>query len=182
MYDPMVNYSDLMNNKMYTVHIPEYYEPQLPDYYRRPARTLPPIVNGVPVTMEEYLEKDPEFVPDKEFLPEIIHKYGEMDMTYANLSIAGIIDLMENKVPFSMDDISVIPEILLIIDNYIIQIRPYMSTNEKVRKFVDKIGPIKAELESIYTAIMNRVNRDSPFYKPPPYTLGQLIKFVYPGD
>lgn len=180
MYIGYIDYSKLMNELLFTVHVPEYYDPTLPEYYRKPSQKLPPIVNGIPVTMDEYIEKNPEFVPDEDFIPDIIHKYGEMDMTLSNLSIARILDLLENKVPFMIDTLDSVQKILEIIDGYLQQLKQYMTFNSKAKDITNKIIPMRCEIEKVYKETVNRINRSKPNYRPPALSLSELIKFNYP--
>ena len=123
-----------MNEKIYKVVIPEVYTKIIPKYYQGPTPSDLPRVNGIPVTMDEYMQKYNNFKPDTPFTPDMVYNPPEQNKTVAMQSVADMVDMLDNNIDFSIANAeTAYPSILKTLEAYTLVLSKVASTDEQKR-------------------------------------------------
>lgn len=145
-------FSDAMNNLKFELSVPEYYETVVPEYFRKPMDIPKPIVNGVEVEWDEYLETHPDEKPQT-FIPAPIYKGEDLNRAFAKKSCAEIIDLVINDVPFEFIDYNDIETVVGIFDGYYDEVRTYIPLNTHLKLFITNMESARIKLMNVYNAV-----------------------------
>lgn len=172
-------YSNRINDETFRLYIPEYYQPNLPSYYRNTRVSGNAVVNGKLVSDEEYKELTGMEVERDTFIPSPIFIAGELDMCISSCSTATIIDMDHNEVPFKFVNIEDIKTILAIIEGYVREMTPYMSRSRELETYIKKANSTYIKLEAAYKEISRdyRINKHLP--KPKPATLAEILREMF---
>lgn len=158
--------TEALHTKRFHVFIPEYYVTKIPTYFTEPRKPRPPMVNGVPVSVEEYQTIDPEYEPDTEFIPEPIYDPFEHNMTFSTKTVVEIYDAYDNNVNVVFKDPQNITEMITLINNYVNMARLYTSSSKNMREWCEKLTDFAEVLKTTYNEYIKRVNRLYPHKYP----------------
>jgi hypothetical protein len=157
--------ADRLHKKLFPVYIPEYYVSKISPYFMSPRPARPPMVNGVPVTMDEYNAVDPEFVPDTEFIPEPIYSPMENNLTYSFKSTANIYDAYINDVNVRFENPENMLEMINIIEEYILATARYEQIDSNVKIWNDSLREFEAVLRYTYNEFIRKRGQRLPKYR-----------------
>ena len=143
-------YADLMNNYKVELILPEYYTPNLPKYFREPRTAPLPMHNGVPVSHDQYAEIFDGYRKPDEVFPRLIYQSEEMNRTTGSRTVMEILDLMDNKVPFSFKKLEQINHVVLIIKGYKMEMQKYVDYSMPLQKLMSRLDGMISILEPIY--------------------------------
>ena len=110
-------FADAMNQLRFPLHVPEYYEPAIPSYFRQPIDNPKPIVNGEEVEWEEYMESH-DVTPPKSIIPNMIYKAEDLNQAYSMKTPVDIMDLIDNEVEFTFVRFQDVELVINIFDGY----------------------------------------------------------------
>ena len=138
--------TEKMNEKVYEVIIPEVYTKIIPKYYQGPTPADLPRVNGVPVSMDEYMQKYTNFHPDDPFTPDLVFNPPENNKATSYQAISDMVDMIDNNVDFAIGNPDRnYPRILNILG-------AYATTLEKMAQSPEAINYVE-KAKTAYTVI-----------------------------
>lgn len=139
---PYATYSDMMNNRTFYVYIPEYYQPLLPSHFKEIHKADPPMINGMPVSQDEWKEKmgTSEGLYEQPFIPSPLYVGEPMNETFAVKTVAEIIDLVKNAVPFRIKEYEDIEIIIEIMGKYLNEVSPYIAQNKELEIYIRSLN------------------------------------------
>ena len=148
--------SDSINQELFEVIVPEVYNKCIPKYYMGPNRGDLPRLNGRVVSWEEYAEAHPEFVRDEEFTPDMVYNPCEMNETSSMETVAGMIDFVNNNIPFSIaNPDTAYPKIIEIINEYLKVYESYVN-NATIVNYVSKAKACLKLIEECHLRYQDR--------------------------
>lgn len=156
MQQPYISFSDRMVRRVFEIRLPEYYTPNLPSYYRGAIKTAPPMLNGMPVTPEEYFVATGISVHQDAFTPAMIYETEDDNIVIAMRNTTDLIDLIANRINFSIVNQKDIPEILSIMNGYVEEISPYRDGNKDIDSYILKLRNAFHVLHTEYEAEKQR--------------------------
>ena len=173
-------FADAMNNLRFELSVPEYYETNIPEYFRKAIQPPKPIVNGVEVEWDEYLETHPDEKPIT-FIPNPIYRNEDMNRAFANKTPSEIIDLIINNVPFEfmrVDDIGIVIDIF---DGYYNEVKEYILFNTRLKMFTDDMASARIRLSEVYNASLNYRENIKPNTNRGPISLIDILNRMKRG-
>lgn len=159
-------FSDAINNLRFELSVPEYYETSVPEYFRKPIQPAKPIVNGVEVEWDEYLETHPGEKPET-FIPNPIYKTEDLNRSIAMKTSAEIIDLIINNVPFEFVHFEDIETVVGIFDGYYDEVGSYIPLSPVLKVFTDNMSLARMRLMDVYRAVSLHRDNIKPGGKKP---------------
>lgn len=157
----------MQNNALHTrkfhVYMPEYYVPRIPKYFTEKRTGRPPMVNGMPVSIEEYMEKDPEFIPDEQFIPEPIYDPFENNMVFSTKSVVEIYTAYVNDVNVQFAHPEDMLMMINIIKEYLLVAAPYASHDPSVADWNNKLVDFSNVLKSTYDEYARKLSQLKPW-------------------
>lgn len=145
-----------MNEKIYAVVIPEVYTKIIPKYYQGPTASDLPRVNGVPVSMDEYMQKYNNFKPDTPFTPDMVFNPPEQNKALSMQSIADMIDMLDNNIDFAIAHAeTAYPSILQTLEAYTLVLSKVASTDEQ-KRYLEKANIAVASFQDCYERFKTR--------------------------
>jgi hypothetical protein len=163
-----------MNNLTFQVSVPEYYDIVVPEYYRKRMEPPKPVVNGMEVEWDEYLETHPGEKPES-FIPSPIYKSEELNRSYARKSCSEIIDLIINEVSFEFIRFEDIALVIDIFDGYYDEIKSYIQLNDELRRFVNNMAIARSKLLEAYNDVTRYRDNTNPFADKKPLSLIDIL-------
>ena len=145
-------FSDAINNLRFELSVPEYYETVMPNYFRKPMEPPKPIVNGVEVEWDEYLETHPGEKPES-FIPNPIYKAEDLNRSIAKKTSAEIVDLIINDVPFEFVYFEDIETVIGIFDGYYEEVKRYIDRSTVLKTFTDSMARARIRLVEAENAV-----------------------------
>lgn len=135
------SFGEALNTIKFELIVPEYYEPNLPDYYKEPRKSDPPVINGEIVTWDEYYAKHPEAkdAAYKSFVPLPIYKAEDNNLAWTRATIADIIDLCDNNITFYFTKYSDLEWVVDLMDGYVKEVNPYVGFNQNLNSFLTRL-------------------------------------------
>ena len=146
-------YSDRMNDEVFRIYIPEYYQPTLPSYFKQHRNSGYAVVNGRMVTDEEYQELTGETVVRDDFVPQPIYSAAELNMCISSCTPAMVVDMDVNNVPFRFQDIEDMPKICEIMDGYEQEMHSYISRSAELKHYIETMRGTCIKLRAAYAEI-----------------------------
>lgn len=141
-------FADAMNQLRFPLHVPEYYEPAIPSYFRKPIDNPKPIVNGEEVEWEEYMESH-DVTPPKSIIPNMIYKAEDLNQAYSMKTPVDIMDLIDNEVEFTFVRFQDVELVINIFDGYYDEIKDYIQYSNDLRLFIERMRSSRFKLEDI---------------------------------
>ena len=142
---------DAMNTLKFELSVPEYYDTAIPEYFRKPRDLPKPIVNGVEVEWDEYLENHDDEKPIG-FIPNPIYKAEDFNRTAAIKTPAEIVDLVINDVPFEFVNVDDMGIVLDIYEGYYNEIKSYIPHSEMLQRYINNMTIARNRLKEEYDA------------------------------
>lgn len=167
-------FSDAMNKLRFELSVPEYYETAVPEYFRRRIEPPKPIVNGMEVEWDEYLETHPGEKPES-FIPNPIYKSEELNRAIAKKTCAEIIDLIINDVEFEVVRFEDIELIIAIFDGYYEEIKSYIPLNPNLKMFTDNMSMARIRLLEAHNDVSRYRTNKNPFAPKGPLSLLDIL-------
>ena len=161
-------FGDALNKIKFEIHVPEYYEADLPNFYRKPLPKDPPVLNGELVSWDEYQEHCASFeAKPKAEIPSLIYNPEDNNIAYTKQTVAEMLDMFVNKVPFDILRIRDIEYIVLLIRGYLEEMSPYFNQNARLDSFVSKLRQMLNHFDTIYQdSIVRLFNRHPELRRP----------------
>ena len=148
--------TERMNEKCFEVVIPEIYTKILPKYYTTSTTADLPRVNGVPVTMEEYMAQYKNFQPTDPFIPDLVYTPPEQNKATAMQSIADMIDMVDHDIEFAIANPFVnYPKILDILSTYCRALEKVAADPDRLR-YLEKAREAGFVIEASYARYLKR--------------------------
>ena len=145
-------FSDAINKLKFELSVPEYYETVIPDYFRKPMEIPKPIVNGIEVEWDEYLETHSGEKPES-FIPRPIYRTEDLNRSVSFKTSAEIVDLIVNNVPFEFVKFEDIETVIGILDGYYDEVNVYINYNTALKLFVNNMSVARMKLMEVHKAI-----------------------------
>ena len=150
--------TDLMNKKEYEVVIPEVYTKIIPKYYQGPTPSDLPRVNGVPVSMDDYMGKYHNFKPDDPFTPDLVFNPPEQNKATSYQSIADMVDMIDNDIDFGISNPDVnYKKILDILSSYTDTLEQVAVAPEALN-YIEKARTAQKVIEECHKRYLDRLN------------------------
>ena len=150
-------YDRLMNEELFRIATVELYSPNIPQYYRTPAKSQLPVLNGNRVSWEEYLEARPDAEKPEEFIPDMVYTPAEQNIAESRAPIATIIDMLENDVDFYIGDPdTTYPRILEILKGYVELAELTRNSSPAMQSYLPKVERAIQVLGRNYDLRMSR--------------------------
>lgn len=151
------SFDKLITTKVFKVIAPEVYNYNIPKYYMRENPSHLPILNGVRVSWEEYMEANPDYQREESFVPEMVYTPSENNMTTSMVTIAVIVDMIDNNVQFSLGDPDVnYPEIIRIMEGFLNMADQYKPNITELNIFIRKVRDALSVFRECYARYKNR--------------------------
>ena len=148
--------ADLMNRKIYMVSIPEIYTTKIPKYYTGVTKSDSPRLNGVAVSVDEFIQKFPEYTPEQGFIPDMVYAPPEQNVATAAKSIADMVDMIFNNITFCLfEPAKKYPEILKILDTYLSELKNVQEYNQNLSTYFKKASEAKMVIQDCYDKYRN---------------------------
>ena len=157
------SFGEALNTLKFRIIVPEYYDPNLPNYYKEPIRTDPPVVNGEFVTWEEYYAKYPDRKIDapKPYIPRTIFKAEDYDLAEAMMTVSDIIDLCDNNVEFTFTRLSDLEYVIALMNGYEQEVYPYIGRHAKLDRFMARLRNARTVISELNEANKNYLDNVS---------------------
>ena len=150
--------ADDIHNKKFKVYLPEHANDNIHPYFKEPLRHRPPMINGMPATVEEYMEVDPEYIPEEEFIPAPIYDPMEDNLTISFASTAAIFRMYEDGINIIFPNPENILSMIDIIKNYIGLTSSYVNYNAHLKQQIDHLHRFIDVLSENYDGYSKRRN------------------------
>lgn len=151
------SFEKLITKKVFKVIVPEVYSGNIPKYYMQEHNGQLPMLNGVRVSWEEYMEANPDYQREESFVPEMIYTPSENNMTTSMVTITVIVDMLDNDVPFSIADPDVnYPEIIRIMEGFLNMAEQYNPTMVELKLFINKVSDALRTFRECYERYKQR--------------------------
>lgn len=157
-----MNHLDTLHTKKFPVFIPEYYVNRIPTYFTEKRTSRPPMVNGIPVSVEEYMEKDPEYMPQDEFIPEPIYDPFENNITFSMKSTVEIYNAYTNDVNVKFKNPNHMLEMISLIYKYIEIAHPFSLRDKNTKEWVDRLQDFVNVLKSTHEMFIKKLIQKYP--------------------
>ena len=143
-----IDYSKIMNTKTFRVFVQDYYSQRVPAYLTG-IKPAPAMLNGIPVTAEEYNSHPgiTEFADDEMVRHAPIQVGSEFDMTISHVTCAAIVDMCTNDIEFSIPNLQDLQEMLDIMYGYKQQISPFHD-RQIVQAYLNQLNQALLILEN----------------------------------
>ena len=170
-------FGEALNNILFELRVPEYYDPNIPSYYKEPRKSDPPVVNGEIVSWDEYYEKYPDRreAQPKTFIPRTIYQSEDMNMAVAMMSISDIIDLCDNNVPFDFVRLADLEWVVELMDGYVREVAPYVGFNQQLDIFLSRLRNARKAISDINELNKGMLEHNKPIDKRKPKTLIEIL-------
>ena len=172
------NFSEAMNKLFFEVRVPEYYVTAIPSYFTRGPQKPKPIVNGVEVEWDEYLEKHPDYEDNSGFIPSTIYKGMDMNMCISFKNIPEMIDMIVNQVPFDIVKFHDLGCILGIMDGYNDEISAYEALSVDLQLFLKRMRQARGVLNLKYEEMSTYYRNTDPSRNDHPTSLIDILKLM----
>ena len=172
------NFGEALNNILFELRVPEYYDPNLPSYYKEPRKSDPPVINGEIVSWDEYYERYPDRKNSdarQSFIPGTIYKSEEYNMSETRLCISDIIDLCDNKIPFDFVRVEDLEWVVELMDGYVREVNPYVGFNQKLDIFLSRLRNARKVISDINELNRIRIENLKPKDKRKPRSLIEIL-------
>lgn len=154
-------FSDAMNNIKFEFRIPEYYDSQIPNFFKMPINKPKPIVNGIEVEWDEYLIDHPNEQPD-DTIPQAIYQGEEMNLNASYKTIAELLDVIDSNVYVEIPNFRDLQTILGIMEGYYNEVKRYIDFNPELKLFMDKFNRVYYKLDQAYHEKTNYFRNTAP--------------------
>lgn len=149
--------STKMNEKIYEVVIPEVYTKIIPKYYQGPTPSDLPRVNGVPVSMDEYMGQYSNFRPNDPFIPDMVFNPPEQNKATAMQSIADMVDMLDNNIDFSIAHAEkTYPAIIQVLEAYTLVLSKIANSDEH-KRYLEKANIALETFHECYERFKTRI-------------------------
>ncbi len=172
------SFSEVINKAKFEVNIPEYYDTQLHNYFRRPIKKVKPIVNGIEVEWDEYISQNETVTEPMDIVPKMIFQEQPYNATSSFQTIPGIIDLTINNVEYELVHFSDIEHMLNIMQGYRNEVSKYIQYNQGLSAFITKMDQTYTVLNNFYKQINIHKKNMIPHDKRPMPNLLDIIKMM----
>ncbi len=171
-------FGEALNTILFELRVPEYYDPNLPSYYKEPRKSDPPIINGEIVTWDEYYEKYPERkqLDPKPFIPLTIYKSEDYNMSVTKATISDMIDLCDNNVPFDFVKLSDLEWVVELMDGYVREVSAYIGFNQQLDVFLGRLRNARKLIAEVNELNKNYLENTLPADKKQPKSLIDILK------
>lgn len=148
--------ADRMNLKQFEVSIPEVYTKIIPKYFLKETKADRPRLNGYAVSEDEFLEKFPDYIPEKGFVPDMAYAPPENNVATACSSVADIVDMINNDIVFCIfKPLQNYPKIIEILDSYLKELRPLAELKDDLAVYRNKAETASMVLHDYYLRYKN---------------------------
>lgn len=171
------SFGEALNTIRFELRIPEYYDPNIPDYYKEERKSDPPVVNGEIVSWDEYYEKYPDRKNErpKTFIPRPIYKAEDYNMCVAMLPISDIIDLCDNNVPFDFVRLSDLEWVIELMDGYVREVSAYIGFNAQLDLFLSRLRNARKVISDINNINIGKLEHQKPIDQRKPKSLVEIL-------
>lgn len=168
-------YSDIINTDTFRMEVPEYYQPALPEYFKRHLHSGYAVINGQIVSDEEYYERTGEHVERDDFIPAPLYVGEPLNMCISSCSTATIIDMDQNLVPFRFMDIEDMPRVIDIIKGYLHEMAPYIDRSAELKRYIDIARTTMGKIQESYKEMKHDFNIRHHIEKNDPLSFFELL-------
>ena len=168
-------FSDAMNNLRFEVRLPEYYNSQIPYFFKRPIKGPKPIVNGEEVEWSEFLETHQGEEPDT-VIPQPFYQSEEMNLNIAYITSAEFLEVVDNGVYVEIPNFHDLNTILAIMEGYYNEIKSYIDLSADLKKFIEKFNRVYFKLDKLFEEITNYSRNTAPEELRGPITLADILE------
>ena len=170
-------FGEALNTILFELRVPEYYDPNLPSYYKEPRKSDPPVINGEIVSWEEYYEKFPteRNNEQKPFTPLTIYKSEDYNMSVTKATISDMIDLCDNNVPFDFVKLSDLEWVVDLMDGYVREVSPYVGFNQQLDVFLNRLRNARKSISEVNELNKRYLENSQPIDKRKPKSLIEIL-------
>ena len=145
-----------MNMKQFETSIPEIYTKVIPKYFTEKRRVDRPVLNGHAVSVEEFKEQYPNYVPEEGFIPDMVYAPPELNVARACSSVSDIVDMINNDIVFCIfNPLIAYPKIIEILDEYIDELRRVATGDDELTLYLSKAETASVVLHDYYLRFKN---------------------------
>lgn len=149
---------DDIHHKKFKVYLPEHANDNIHPYFKEPRKYRPPMINGMPATVEEYMEVDPEYSPEEEFIPDPIYDPMENNLTISFASTATIFRMYEDGINIIFTKPADMLTMRDIIRNYIRLTSSYVDYSSGLKQQLEHLDRFEEILVNKYDEYSRRRN------------------------
>ena len=160
-----------LHNKKFQVYVQEKFNNKISDYFKKPISLRPPMINGMPATPDEYMEKDPSYVQDDIFVPEPIYDPLENNLTISFKSTAAIYEGYQDGLNILFKNPKNMQEMVGIIQAYISATAGMANYDPTLQSWNNKLESFASVLDSTYRNYINKIMQRLPHRRPANYGL-----------
>jgi len=160
-----------LHNKKFQVYIPELFNNKIPEYFKRPVTYRPPMINGMPATPDEYMEKDPTYMQDEAFIPALIYDPFENNITISFKSVVEIYDGYQDGINILFKNPKNMLDMIEIIRVYITATEGIARFNPTAQAWNTKLANFSSTLDITYKEYLRKLVERLPHKRPPGYGL-----------
>ena len=168
-------YSTKINKTTFQMEVPEYYQPALPEYFKRHLQSGYAVVNGRIVTDEEYYELTGKHVDRDDFIPTPLYVGEPLNMCISPCSTATIIDMDQNLVPFRFMDMEDMPKVVEIIEGYLHEMAPYIDRSAELKRYIEIAQVTMGKIREAYKEMKHDFNIRHNIKKTDPLSFFELL-------
>ena len=168
-------YSTKINNYTFQMEVPEYYQPALPEYFKRHLHSGYAVVNGRIVSDEEYFELTGEHVDRDDFIPAPLYVGEPLNMCISPCSTATIIDMDQNLVPFRFINMEDMPKVAEIIEGYLKEMYPYIDRSAELKRYIGIAQITMGKIREAYKEMKHDFNIRHNIQRTDPLTFFELL-------
>ena len=145
-----------MNKKQFETSIPEIYTKVIPKYFTERRKADRPVLNGHAVSIEEFKEQYPNYVPEEGFIPDMVYAPPELNVARAFSSVSDIVDMINNDIVFCIfNPLLAYPRIIEILDQYIAELNEVSTGNDELTLYLSKAETASVVLHDYYLRFKN---------------------------
>ena len=127
---------EMLEERVFPVYTAEFYEPNISPYFMTPQQEEAPVVDGIPLTHEEYKELHPDYEIPPQWTPKPIYQTFDLNMSRSFRSTRELIEMYAAGVPFRFENRDDMMETLSIADSFLVILQSYQRVTN-VEDFIE---------------------------------------------
>ena len=138
--------------RVFPVFVAEYYDPLISKYFMTPQQDPGPMVDGVPLSHEEYKALHPDYEIPPQWTPRTVYQTFDLDMSRSFRSTKELIDMLANGVPFKFENRDDMLTSVAIADAFLVllqQVRNRMPVEDFIELTSNYIHTLKTTRDTL---------------------------------
>lgn len=170
------NIERLLEEKVFPVYTAEYYDPNISPYFMTPQQEEAPVVDGIPMTHEEYKALHPDYEIPRQWTPRPVYQTFDLNMSRSFHCTRELIDMCNTDVPFRFENREDMAESVGIAESFMMLLMSYRDKMD-VQGFIEAVSNyihvVKTTRDTLVKRDLKQENVDKKSF-----TVSDFISFL----